>query len=374
MPAYYNENDPKTAAWLRELIKAGLIADGEVDTRSIELVQPGDVHGFRQCHFFSGIGGWSHALRLAGWPDTREVWTGSCPCQPFSSAGAQAGGADPRHLWPAWFRLICECRPRIVFGEQVESAIAHGWLDLVCDDLEGEGYAVGACGLSAASVGAPHIRARLWFVAQSSGAECGQGWSGRERAGGGWTHGQPTGSGDVGLVAVSSDERREGQRLCVQQRGSRSSSAEVGRCGETGDLGDTSGSRLAKQRSERRALSGAGPADAREAVERAGAPVGELAVSDGGQSGDEGVQRGWRHVQRPEGAPIGFWSDCDWIPCRDGRARPVEPGTFPLAYGIPARVGRLRGYGNAIVPQVAAAFIAAYLDCCDEATDVASYP
>jgi len=168
--AYYNEFDPFAAAWLRELIKAGLIADGEVDERSITDVQPNDVRGFTQCHFFAGIGGWSYALRLAGWPDDRPVWTGSCPCQPFSAAGTQKGTDDPRHLWPAWYRLIRECKPAVVFGEQVESAVAHGWLDLVCDDLEGEGYAVGAVGLPAASVGAPHIRQRLWFVAESIGA------------------------------------------------------------------------------------------------------------------------------------------------------------------------------------------------------------
>src|SRR4051812_41930250 len=112
--AYYNEIDTHAAAWLRELIKAGLIADGEVDERSIADVQPGDVRGFTQCHFFAGIGGWSYALRIAGWPDERHVWTGSCPCQPFSSAGAQAGGNDSRDLWPAWRVLIAECRPGVV--------------------------------------------------------------------------------------------------------------------------------------------------------------------------------------------------------------------------------------------------------------------
>ena len=123
---YYNEIDEFAAAWLRELMKAGQIPDGEVDTRSIADVQPDDLRGFQQCHFFAGIGGWAYALKLAGWPEDRAVWTGSCPCQPFSSAGAQAGGDDPRHLWPTWFRLIRECRPNVVFGEQVESAIGHG--------------------------------------------------------------------------------------------------------------------------------------------------------------------------------------------------------------------------------------------------------
>jgi len=168
MSAYYNERDPFAAAWLRELIRAGLIAPGDVDERSIADVQPEDVRGYTQCHFFAGIGGWSYALRLAGWSDDRPVWTGSCPCQPFSAAGKQEGGADDRHLWPHWARLIRECRPVTIFGEQVESAIAHGWLDLVCDDLEREGYAVGAACIPAAGVGAPHLRQRLYFVAEQA--------------------------------------------------------------------------------------------------------------------------------------------------------------------------------------------------------------
>jgi hypothetical protein len=57
-----------------------------------------------------------------------------------------------------------------------------------------------------------------------------------------------------------------------------------------------------------------------------------------------------------------MWEEAEWIACTDGKARPVEPGTFPLAHGVPARVGRLRGYGNAIVPAVAAAFIEAYCE------------
>ena len=87
MSAYYNEIDPQKAQWIRELIKAKVIADGEVDERDIKLVQPEDVRGFTQCHWFAGIGVWSYSLRLAGWPDSRPVWTGSCPCPSFSCAG-----------------------------------------------------------------------------------------------------------------------------------------------------------------------------------------------------------------------------------------------------------------------------------------------
>src|SRR5262245_15326871 len=169
--AYYSENDPFAAAWLRELIKAGLIADGEVDERDIQDVRADDVRGFTQCHFFAGIGGWSLALRLAGWPDDRPVWTGSCPCQPFSAAGAGKAADDERHLWPAWLPLIRERRPAILFGEQVEAAIGWGWRDAVFGDLEAEGYACGAAVLPACGVGAPHIRQRCWFVADARGVD-----------------------------------------------------------------------------------------------------------------------------------------------------------------------------------------------------------
>jgi DNA (cytosine-5)-methyltransferase 1 len=172
--AYYNENDAKTAAWLRELIKAGLIADGEVDTRSIVDVQPSDLAGFVQCHFFAGIGGWSYALRLAGWPDDRHVWTGSCPCQPWSQAGRGARSDDPRDLWPTWFQLIAQRTPPSVFGEQVASADGRAWLDRVYADLERADYAIGAANLPACSVGTPHIRYRLWFVADTDSGRRGR--------------------------------------------------------------------------------------------------------------------------------------------------------------------------------------------------------
>jgi len=165
--AFYNENDPFAAAWLGSLITGGHIAHGRVDSRSIADLEPADI-GSGQAHFFAGIGGWSHALRLAGVADEFPVWTGSCPCQPFSSAGRGAGFSDERHLWPAWFRLIRECRPAIIFGEQVASPAGLGWFDAVSADLEGEGYAVGAADLCAAGVGAPHIRQRLYFVAYAT--------------------------------------------------------------------------------------------------------------------------------------------------------------------------------------------------------------
>lgn len=188
------------AAWIRELIAANLIPNGHVDTRSIADVQPEDLDGYCQCHFFCGIAGWPLALQLAGWPQDEPVWSGSCPCQPFSSAGSQAGTNDERHLWPEFMRLIRARRPSVVFGEQVASSLVVGsvkpktrkeasgdppvWLDGISADLEQEGYAVGSVVLGAHSVGAPHIRQRLFWGASWARTPAGYGPLGRRRSNG----------------------------------------------------------------------------------------------------------------------------------------------------------------------------------------------
>lgn len=308
MAAYYNDNDPKIAAWLQELIKARLIADGEVDTTDIRDVQPADLRGFRQVHVFAGIGGWSVALRLAGWHDARAVWTGSCPCQPFSVAGARRGASDARHLWPAWYRLIRECRPATVFGEQVDSPDGIDWLDAVCADLERSRYAVAPVGLCAAGCGAPGLRHRLWFVAHPAGA--------RSRA---------TGSSRQVEARWRVESGREDERM-------------VGRMADVVSTG----------RAEGWAGAGCG------SVTWRGRIIGGLANADCALTEYARLQRSWRLVQPATNPLAGVWGSADWLWCDDGKTRPVEPGTFPLAHGLPARVGRLRGYGNAIVPQVAA--------------------
>jgi len=308
MTAYYNEVDRYCCDWLSNLMDAGHITPGKIDDRSIVDVSPDDVRGFERVHWFAGIAGWDHALNLAGWPDTRPVWTGSCPCQPFSAAGKGGGGADERHLWPHWFRLIRECKPRIVFGENVEAAIGWGWLDAVLGDLEAEGYATGAAVLGAHSVGAPHRRDRLWFVANRVVA--------------------------AGELADAADGRREPlarQRRVPSAQAGNEPVPELGIDGNAGLLAD--------------------PLHAGRPERRPGAGDGQAAGSGG----------------------AGPWHDLVWLPCTDGRARPVIADIFPLVDGSAfrlgaggplegkSRVGMLRAAGNCIVPQAAAEFIGAYM-------------
>ena len=169
MGAYYNEFEPAKAHMLRALMADRLIMDGIVDDRPIQEVQPADLTGFTRWHFFAGIGGWDMALQMANWPEDRPVCTASLPCQPFSSAGKRKGFEDERHLWPVFAELVGKCGFATIFGEQVEAAIRLGWLDRVFASLEQLDYACAAACIPAASLGAPHIRQRLFWVADSQG-------------------------------------------------------------------------------------------------------------------------------------------------------------------------------------------------------------
>lgn len=321
MAAVYNENDPYAAAWLENLAAGGHIAEGLVDSRDVHLLEPADVIGATQFHAFAGIGAWSYALRLAAWPDSTPVWTGSCPCQPFSTAGRRKGTKDDRHLWPEWHRLLAECLPTVVFGEQVASPAGRAWLAVVRDEMEALGYAVGAADLCAAGAGAPHIRQRLFF----------------------------------GAIRVVDPEDRQRD---VRKPEARTESPGASRGRGTFDrVGNANGER--------------GQGNSR-------------AVSREKKEGKEqrGKARSLTHKPESSGNAGEPWKSAEWISCSDGKARPIEPGAFPLSYGPPSRVERLRtgkektveqsrpgmirGYGNAIVPQIAAvfirSFISAYLD------------
>jgi len=320
---YYNEFDPYAAQWLRNLIAAGHLPQGEVDSRSIKDVRASDLNGFVQCHFFAGLGGWSRALRLARWPEDRPVWTGSCPCQPFSAAGAGGGVTDERHLWPTWFNLIRECKPDVIFGEQVEAAINHGWLDLVQADLEGEGYACGTVGLPAGGVGAPHIRQRLWFVADTvAGGRtfkflAASGHAGDSR---GETHGQP--DCGVGELAYAKHTERGAERQIDTDAHGRDG---LGRGGDVDQLADSErGAAERYGQSMGDAQGGVqGEADERQRV-RDDAGDGELVgeLADGQREGLEGLagdernrnEPGQVNAQQARSVTQSSWSDCDWLP------------------------------------------------------------
>jgi DNA (cytosine-5)-methyltransferase 1 len=320
MTAYYNENNPEAAAWLRELIKIGVIADGIVDDRSIVDVHPEDVRGFSQCHWFAGVGGWSYALRLAGISDDQPIWTASLPCQPFSSAGKQLGKDDERHLLPTYINLVEVCRPPIQIGEQVSDAIRHGWLDDLYAEMEARNYAVGSVIAGAHSVGAPHQRQRLYWVAHASS-------QGLQEQFWGWKQSTETSATSSMGYAKSNNKFRNWQSEESDGRQS-----EVGR-------------------------------------------PGLFSVAT-------------RHRNPTNAAG---WHDPEWIYCRDNKYRPIKPGLKPLvrtskpgaiemvnglSSGVvrggdngesvnaeettEARVMRLKGYGNAIVPQLAAEFIKAF--------------
>jgi DNA (cytosine-5)-methyltransferase 1 len=335
---YYNEWDPQAAAWLRELIENKLIPEGVVDERSITEVQAKDLKGFTQCHFFAGVGGWPLALQIAGIPATQRLWTGSPPCQPFSVAGAGKGKDDPRHLAPTFLNLIADCRPALMFGEQVAAAVTKDfWIDSLLFELEEEGYSSGFSVLPACGVGAPHKRDRLFFGA----CRMANGDDDRQQSGSWRRRGsEPSGKGN---------DIRRGSAL-----------------NKLADTYSEQRNRGRDERSRRRIESANGSGD--RSVAHTDSERFQRERRDSDSQGREGPD--FRQTGLLDGAGAenntanpghGFWSDADWLGCRDGKFRPVESGTFPLANGIPARVGRLRGYGNAIVPQVAAEFIKAFM-------------
>ena len=324
---YYNEIDLSCRRWLRELVKDGLIADGYIDNRPIQEVRAHELSGFTQCHFFAGIGGWPYALRLAGWPDDEPVWTGSCPCQPFSSYGKQMGNADSRHLFPTWRRLIARGQPAIVFGEQVASKLGREWLARVRLEMATLGYATRGGDYCSAGVGAPNLRQRLYWMADTDGpgtvvgSEIGKNKhrNDAERCGGivPWPDPWPGDSDAVEPLANPADARLAGAG--------------------SGEDYDGNGSRASTQRRD-----------------------GERQSPDGGELGhaNEPGRQGRRLRSGGDTEQQPPWSSGTvGILCTDGKTRRIKPEIFPLAARLPGDLGLIRGAGNAINPWVAAKFI-----------------
>jgi len=383
--AYFNEIDPFCCAWLSNLMDAGLITPGKIDDRSILALRPEDLRGYDRAHFFAGIGIWDYALTQAGWPDDgRVTWTGSCPCQPLSGAGQRKGHADERHLWPAFHALITECRPATVFGEQVGGKDGREWLAAVRADMEGDGYAVGAADLPACGTGAPHIRQRLWFVAHRLEHAAGNGrdeWRPEPSQRGAVGGRGPGGVADAGGAGLPPRER---EAVCGAGRKDEGRAVEQRSGASAGGLADAACEQHNGSRN-------AGPG--RRAEHPDGGPTGGLADADSAGRRFErsaGLQRPEFHDpdrcgkdHRP-GPDHGFWRNSDWLLCRDGKWRPTQSGVFeippgladslgyrriedrwsldPLVQKTENRVGRLRGYGNAINAETAKVFIEACMD------------
>jgi DNA (cytosine-5)-methyltransferase 1 len=316
----------------------------------------------RHLDLFSGIGGFALAAKWVGWEtvgfceidsycqkvlkkhwpdvpiyeDIREldgrtvghadIITGGYPCQPFSVAGKRRGKDDDRHLWPEFARLIQELRPRWVVGENVAGHITMG-LDEVLSDLERLGYAWEAFVIPACAVNAPHRRDRLWTIAHphSNGRDAdseGQGWSSRAAL-------SPTSASceQRGLAFRESDsdsERTKGAEQIKQSGVAANADSyrlqerkhDIQNCGETPSR-------------EQSGCETSGTLDTRNATD---------------------PERWQRSLGWEVGRTGGFWQsfpgDGSWA----GKAKPTLDGTHD---GIPARLDRLRGLGNAIVPQVA---------------------
>lgn len=311
---------------------------------------------------FSGIGGFSVGLERAGfetvafceieeypravlrehWPDVPiygdireltgerlrsdgvvpDVICGGYPCQPFSVAGKQKAEDDPRHLWPEMFRLIRECRPRWVICENVSGHVKLG-LDTVLDDLEGEGYTCWTFIIPACAVGAPHKRDRLWIVGYA----------------------EHNGSSSTALRGQLEEDGRgtqEGQEQAEQSPRASRRADDASVANANGDDGRDGRGSQPQERETRLEHRGGGQRQ----------PVGEprqvVADTEGEQGSSEnhrGEQGGFGEPQQrqPRGGSGWTLRESHWA---------SEPNVGRVADGVPNRAYRIKGLGNAVVPQI----------------------
>jgi len=230
-----------------------------------------------------------------------DVIVGGFPCQPYSQAGQQRAQSDPRDLWPEMFRLVRECRPTWVVGENVVGLVQLG-LDRVLSDLESEGYATRTFNIPACAVGAPHQRQRLWIVAHAhSPSEPDVPIDGDE---GRW---------QLGFDFVADTERKS----------------------EGAERIGSSNERIERASERQR----------REAWHRSGNIREDVADTD-----EQGSQRHrkFNSERHRSGEQLtgggGETLQDNWL---------TEPNVGRVAHGVPARVAQLRALGNALVPQIA---------------------
>jgi DNA (cytosine-5)-methyltransferase 1 len=238
-----------------------------------------------------------------------DVICGGYPCQPFSVAGRQKGEEDPRHLWPEYFRLIRELRPHYVIGENVGGHLRLG-LDSVLEDLDSENYTVRCFSVEAASLGAPHRRERIFWIADNVADASSNGRDAKR-----------TDQETRGTLGGS----KEGRMLEPEGSGSRSEvfGTEYATDTESGDAQDgLSEQGISSEAESSRETVGSSRRDSHEQEEQRR----EIAFESYLGGGNDGISA---------------WLDGSW-----------ERGIPRVAPSNKMRVPRLKALGNAVLPQL----------------------
>jgi len=266
-----------------------------------------------------------------------DVVVGGFPCQPFSVAGKRKGTEDDRHLWPEMLRVIKASKPRWVIGENVRNltSIQQGMVfEQVCTDLENEGYEVQSFIIPASAVNAPHQRYRVWIVAYSDSKLC-RGWRAIE----------PSGE-NKDRELYSAQEEQAGKHL--RSKTVRCNSVR----GETENVANSESSNrndheTVKKPSKAKTQEVSGNRDGIRATQ--GKPIGKD-VSDSNSEGLQGLGESSSKLDKEITSTSYSEKQQRGM---DHERFSVEPGVGRVVNGISNRVDRIKGLGNAIVPQIA---------------------
>ena len=315
--------------------------------------------------------------------ESPEIITGGFPCQPFSVAGSRKGTDDNRHLWPEMFRIIKEFKPRWIIGENVRGivSIQDGLVfETVCTDLESEGYEVQTFNIPAVGVGAPHKRERIWIVANSRCSIRGKQSSRNSESIGSRTFKKTERSTDTSKITGSSERAEtmadtESKRTGENNERLRSRTSGIsGREGTTRIQEDVANSNTGnveagceRQRrireentKERQSNNVTGSSEvmantntgyskqSNQEVQTRGNPI-NISSKDVANTDGERQQEQCR--------PKSIQEEGNELECSSsqsgGNFWDIEPDVGRVVNGLPGRVHRLKGLGNAIVPQIA---------------------
>ena len=302
--------------------------------------------------------------------DRPSILTAGYPCQPFSQAGQRRGSEDDRHIWPEIFSIIQQVRPDWIVCENVSGHITMGLDEVLSDLADKANYAVQTFHLGAVSVDAPHRRMRLWIVARNVGNTKHDGsptptvkgsigeaskhnTQGQNKTSQSQGASEPRDSGSVGESAITTDvadaRRKPTRGAAKSERSSsyatRRSSRLNPRNSEVSPSSDVADAQSVRTGKSRHAHKTEGSTES-----SATQPYGSSAdvanaqskrLEDDGRRGELGRERDRRRVPTQSSREK---RSNTWKP---------EPPVGRVANGIPRRVDRLKGLGNAIVPQIA---------------------